>query len=137
MTLRVTRVCRLYNIPAREAKPARDGKPAVKARSAQKGVFDAGKTFVFENLLFRDPNKPLIPGTPVRRLPTIPMGEKAEAALDDEIARVITELQKWGAKQLAADASTPTPIPTQPETVSTPHGGERARVGAIRRILRG
>jgi hypothetical protein len=111
MTPSVTRVCRLYNIPAREARPARKGKPAVKARPAQKGVLDAGKTFVFENVLLRDPNKPLIPGTPVRRLPTIRMGEKAEAALDDEIARVFRELQEWGAKQLAAGTSTPTPIP--------------------------
>jgi hypothetical protein len=102
MTLRVTRVCRLYNIPAREARPARKGNRAVKARPAQKGIFDAGKTWVFEKLLLRDPNKPNIPGTPVRRLPTFPMGEKAEAALDDEIARVISELAQWRAAQLTA-----------------------------------
>jgi hypothetical protein len=102
MTMRVTRVCRLYNIPARAAQPARAGKPAVKARPFQKGVFDAGKTWVFESLLLRDPDDPLIPGTPVRRLPTFPLGEKAEVALDDEIARVFAELQSWSEAQFEA-----------------------------------
>jgi hypothetical protein len=131
MTLSVTRVCRLYNIKAREEQPARDGKSAVKARPAQKGIFDAGKTWVFENLLLRDPANPNIPGTPVRRLRTFPLSEKAEAALDDEIARVIRELQEWRAAQLATGAGKPTQIPTQPETVSAPHGGKKAHVGAI------
>jgi hypothetical protein len=100
MTMRATRVARLYNTPARKARKARKGKPAVKARPAQKGIFDAGKSWVFENLILRDPGKPYIPGTTVRRLPTFPLGEKARAALDDEIARVLTELQQFRMKQL-------------------------------------
>lgn len=123
--LRVTRVARFYNIPAREAQPARDGKPAIKARSAQKGVFDAGKTWVFGKLILRNPDDPLIPGTPVKRLQTFPMGEKVEVAFDDEIKRVFTELQQWRQAQLGASASTPTPIPKQSETVSTPHTSRR------------
>ena len=105
MTVRVTRVCRLYNIKERKAQPARAGRPAVKARPAQKGIFDAGKTWVFENLLLRNQDDSFIPGTPVRRLPTFPLGDHAEAVLDDEIARVITELQRWREQQLLARAS--------------------------------
>jgi hypothetical protein len=104
MTVRVTRVCRLYNIKERPARSASAGRPAVKARPAQKGIFDAGKTWVFENLILRNPDDPFIPGTPVRRLPTFALGEKAEAARDDEIARVITELQRWREEQLRAKA---------------------------------
>src|SRR5262245_33821420 len=100
MTVSVTRLCRLYNIKAREEQPARDRKPAVPAGPAQKGVSGAGKTWVREKLILRDPNKPNIPGTPVRRLPTFPLTEKVEVALDTEIARVFSELQKWRQEQL-------------------------------------
>jgi hypothetical protein len=119
MTMRVTRVCRLYNIPARAAQPARAGKPAVKARPFQKGVFDAGKSWVFDSLLLRDPDDPYIPGTPVRRLPTFPLSENAEVALDEEIARVFTELQSWRKAQFEAkrDRRKTTAVGTQ---VSSP-----------------
>jgi hypothetical protein len=102
MSMRVTRVCRLYNIAAREARPASGEKPAVKARPAQKGIFDTGKSWVFDALLLRDPDDPFIPGTPVRRLPTFPLGENATVVLDDEIERVFAELQSWRKTQFEA-----------------------------------
>jgi hypothetical protein len=102
MSMRVTRLHRLYNIPAQEAQPASAEKPAVKARPFQKGIFDAGKSWVFDSLLLRDPDDPFIPGTPVRRLPTFPLGENATVVLDDEIERVFAELQTWRKTQFEA-----------------------------------
>jgi hypothetical protein len=84
MTVRIIRLRSLYNIPARAAQPACAGKPAVKARPFRRGIFDAGKTWVFENLILRNPDQPLIPGTNVRRLETFGLGKKNEATTDDE-----------------------------------------------------
>src|SRR5262249_47451881 len=118
MTPCLTRVCRLYNIKERPAQPASKKRPAVSFRPAQKGIFDAGKTWVFESLLLRDPDDPFIPGTPVPRRPPSPLGEKAEGVLDSEIARVITELQRFRQAQLAAkqrNAERAGPASAQPQ----------------------
>ena len=109
MPVRIVRLCRLYNEPARPARRAIAGKPARKARPATKGVFDAGKTFVFQNLVLRDPRQPLIPGT--RRsggCAWTPLGMRSLGTGEDEIARVKTELSNWREQQLQAKADAAT-----------------------------
>jgi hypothetical protein len=100
MSVHIIRLARLYNNPeVKEQQPdPKTGRGGRKARPAQKGIFGVGKTKLFEDIIFRTEDDPLIPGTDVPRLRLVYLGPKAKGATDSEIARVAEGLQRFDAK---------------------------------------
>jgi len=100
MSLRIVRLCRLYNVPARAARPASKGKPAQKARPARKGIFDASKSYVLGNMVARSPDDTsTIPGTNVKRAQVFSIGGRTQVTTEAETDRVVTDLQRWHAER--------------------------------------
>jgi hypothetical protein len=100
----IIRLCRLYNVPSTPARRAdkRKKQKARKARPARKGLFDMGKTKVFEDIIARPGASPNIPGTDVPRLQLFSLGPKAKATTSDEITRVTEGLQRCSQAKRAA-----------------------------------
>jgi hypothetical protein len=95
MSTQIYRLCELYSTP--EIKPRK--KPLRRARPARHGVFPLCRTALLTNYILRDPSKPLIPGTDVRRIELLHLGRKARGATVKEVTRVIAGLEQWAAKQ--------------------------------------
>jgi hypothetical protein len=104
MPIPIYRAFELYNHPAKGGRPAK------------RGLFGVGKSFFYEVI------EPL--------LERVNLGPKAIAYTGRSVDKVIEEgIAKAIASATAAPSIlTATPIPTQPETVSTPHGGERPAI---------
>jgi hypothetical protein len=105
MPVSIVRLNRLYNIPAVKARPASKRQKARKARPARRGMLDIGKSSFYENIVLKNPDDPFIPGTPVRRLPVIPLGPKAVGAAEEQVERVSEELRRWREEQLLVSAN--------------------------------
>jgi hypothetical protein len=65
-------------------------------RPGQAGLLGVGRTKLHEDFLLRDESDPLIPGTDVKRLRTVPLGVKALGVTDAEVRRVVNGLQRCG-----------------------------------------
>jgi hypothetical protein len=62
------------------------------------GLLPVGKSKLHSDYLLKDPDNPLIPGTPVRRLSLIYLGDRTSATTEDEVERLIAELAEWSSK---------------------------------------
>jgi hypothetical protein len=63
-------------------------------RPGQDGQLGVGRTKLLEDFILRNENDPLIPGTDVRRMRTVPLGVKAVGVTDVEVRRVVEGLQR-------------------------------------------
>ena len=95
---RFVRLNSLYNYEPRKDDERRKGNKPAKKRKTRVGLLAVGKTKLHEDYLLRDSNNPLIPGTDVQRLSVVYLGPKTPATTDDEVNRVIADLQRWAAK---------------------------------------
>jgi hypothetical protein len=63
-------------------------------RPGQAGLLGVGRTKLHEDFLLRDERDPLIPGTDVKRIRTVPLGVKAVGVTDAEVRRVVEGLER-------------------------------------------
>jgi hypothetical protein len=82
-----------------------------------------GRSKFSEDFVLRDENDPYVPGTDdeVRRVRSIPLGERSTGFIEDEIDTLIEELRKWR-------NSRPSPRLKQPEHLRTARDAWRAQV---------
>ena len=96
---RFVRLNSLYNYEPREDDEPRKGNKPAKKRKPRVGLLAVGKTKLHEDYLLHDPNDPSIPGTDVPRLSLVYLGPKTPVTTDDEVNRVIADLQRWAAER--------------------------------------
>jgi hypothetical protein len=63
-------------------------------RPGQDGLLGIGRTKLFQDFVLRDEGDPLIPGTDVKRLRTVPLGVKALGVTDAAVRRVVDGLER-------------------------------------------
>src|SRR5262249_7796867 len=107
MPIPVVRLSRLYSHPAIPAKPATEKRKAQSARPARTGILGVAKSAFYDTFVLKDPADQYIPGSPVRRLPVFPLGKKAMAASEKEVARIIRELARFHQTKLALKPAAP------------------------------
>jgi hypothetical protein len=80
----------------------------LKAACTRVGV---SKTDFNERFRQRDPADPYVPGTDdtVRRVRSVPLGERAIGFFDDELDRLVEDLRRWRDRQPALPPARPPP----------------------------
>ena len=84
--------------PREDDEPRKGNRPA-KKRKPRVGLLAVGKTKLHEDYLLHDPNDPLNSGHDVARLSLVYLGPKTPVTTDDEVTRVIADLQRWAAER--------------------------------------
>jgi hypothetical protein len=89
----IYRLSQLHNRPAQSEKRTKSGK-LKPAKPERHGLFGVGRTKLLEDFIFHSAADPLIPGTDVERIHTIPLGAKAVGVPSSEVERVSHGLQR-------------------------------------------
>jgi hypothetical protein len=105
----MARILRLYSLYNYE--PRKDAKPRAKKRKPRVGLLGIGKSKLYEDYLLQDPSDPFIPGTDVPRLSLVYLGPNTPAVTDDEVNRVIADLQRWASRSRTKATTVPASLP--------------------------